>query len=157
MIFNANEHPESVPAWLLEDARERQIKELIEQAAEKAAAETVRRLKKAGMLKPAANAIDRTETLLRLYPTLKRAPADGAPQSVKTLLAIKKTEDALHMIENDPYFDVLTRFYFDGQSRDFIAQAHGTSVTTISRNKARLLQELAPLIFGDDVIRELFE
>lgn len=21
MIFNANEHPESVPAWLLEDAR----------------------------------------------------------------------------------------------------------------------------------------
>lgn len=151
MIFNANEHPESVPAWLLEDAREREIKQMFEEAAERAVAS----LKKSGMIKRRQmTAIQKTEELLRLYPALKRAPAK--PDTI-TAEVLENVEGALHDLEKDPYFDVITRFYFDGQSREFIAQARGASVTTITRNKARLLKELAPRLFSDDVIKDLLE
>lgn len=155
MIFNADEHPESVPAWLLEDARERETKQLIEEAAEKAAERLADQLKKAGMIKRRQmSAIQKTEELLRLYPALKRSPAK--PDTI-TAEVLENVEGALHDLEHDPYFDVITRFYFDGQSREFIAQARGASVTTITRNKARLLKELAPRLFSDDVIKDLLE
>ena len=155
MIFNANEHPESVPAWLLEDARERETKQLIEEAAEKAAERLADHLKKAGMIKRRQmSAIQKTEELLRLYPALKRSQANATSLTAETL---QLTEAALHDLETDPYFDVITRYYFDGQSREFIAQARGASVTTITRNKARLLKELAPRLFSDDVIKDLLE
>lgn len=155
MIFNANEHPESVPAWLLEDARERETKQLIEEAAEKAAERLADQLKKAGMIKRRQmTAIQKTEELLRLYPALKRSPAK--PDTI-TAEVLENVEGALHDLEKDPYFDVITRFYFDGQSREFIAQARAASVTTITRNKARLLKELAPRLFADDVIKDLLE
>lgn len=99
-------------------------------------------------------AIQKTEELLKLYPALKRSPA--IPETI-TADFLKITEAALHDLEHDPYFDVITRFYFDGQSREFIAQARGASVTTITRNKARLLKELAPRLFSDDVIKDLLE
>lgn len=155
MIFNANEYPESVPAWLQEAAQERQTKQLIEDAATKAAERLADHLKKAGMIKRRQmSAIQKTEELLRLYPALKRAPAK--PDTI-TAEVLENVEGALHDLEHDPYFDVITRFYFDGQSREFIAQARGSSVTTITRNKARLLKELAPRLFADDVIKDLLE
>lgn len=149
------EHPESLPTWLQEAAQERQTKQLIEAAAEKAAERLADHLKKAGMIKRRQmTAIQKTEELLRLYPALKRSPA--IPETI-TADFLKITEAALHDLEKDPYFDVITRFYFDGQSREFIAQARGASVTTITRNKARLLKELAPRLFSDDVIKDLME
>lgn len=155
MIFNADEHPESIPAWLLEDARERETKQLIEEAATKAAERLADQLKKAGMIKRRQmTATQKTEELLRLYPALKRSPAK--PDTI-TAEVLENVEGALHDLEKDPYFDVITRFYFDGQSREFIAQARGASVTTITRNKARLLKELAPRLFADDVIKDLLE
>ena len=149
------EHPESLPAWLQEAAQERQTKQLIEAAAEKAAERLADHLKKAGMIKRRQmTAIQKTEELLRLYPALKRSPAK--PDTI-TANILANAESALHDLEKDPYFDVITRYYFDGQSREFIAQARGASVTTITRNKARLLKELAPRLFADDVIKDLLE
>ena len=149
------EHPESLPAWLQEAAQERQTKQLIEAAAEKAAERLADHLKKAGMIKRRQmTAIQKTEELLRLYPALKRSPAK--PDTI-TANILANAESALHDLETDPYFDVITRYYFDGQSREFIAQARGASVTTITRNKARLLKELAPRLFADDVIKDLLE
>ena len=149
------EHPENLPAWLHEAAQERQTKQLIEAAAEKAAERLADHLKKAGMIKRRQmTAIQKTEELLRLYPALKRSPAK--PDTI-TANILANAESALHDLETDPYFDVITRYYFDGQSREFIAQARGASVTTITRNKARLLKELAPRLFADDVIKDLLE
>lgn len=149
--MNRTEHPENLPAWLEQAAREREIKQMIEEAAEKA----VERLKKSGMVKRRQmSAIQKTEELLRLYPALKRSQAK--PDTI-TAHILANAESALHDLETDPYFDVITRYYFDGQSREFIAQARGASVTTITRNKARLLKELAPRLFSDDVIKDLLE
>ena len=153
--MNRTEHPESLPSWLQEAAKERQTKQLIETAAEKAAERLADHLKKAGMIKRRQmTAIQKTEELLRLYPALKRSPAK--PDTI-TANILANAESALHDLETDPYFDVITRYYFDGQSREFIAQARGASVTTITRNKARLLKELAPRLFSDDVIKDLME
>ena len=149
--MNRTEHPENLPAWLEQAAREREIKQMIEEAAEKA----VERLKKSGMVKRRQmSAIQKTEELLRLYPALKRSQAK--PDTI-TAHILANAESALHDLETDPYFDVITRYYFDGQSREFIAQARGASVTTITRNKARLLKELATRLFSDDVIKDLLE
>ena len=150
-MTDRRETPEGLPAWLEQAAREREIKQMIEEAAEKA----VERLKKSGMVKRRQmSAIQKTEELLRLYPALKRSQANATSLTAETL---QLTEAALHDLETDPYFDVITRYYFDGQSREFIAQARGASVTTITRNKARLLKELAPRLFSDDVIKDLLE
>jgi DNA-directed RNA polymerase specialized sigma subunit len=125
-----------------------EIREAIEQTVNA----TVLKMKMAGLLKDdRKTATEKLEELLRLYPTFKKI--DGKPQTAKLVEAL---EEALHSIERDPYFDVLTRFYFNGQTRDFIAQAYGTSVTTISRNKTRLLSELTPQVFSDEVIAEIF-
>lgn len=124
----------------------------IREAIEETVNTTVLKLKMAGLLKDdRKTATEKLEELLRLYPTFKKI--DGKPQTAKLVEAL---EEALHSIERDPYFDVLTRFYFNGQTRDFIAQAYGTSVTTISRNKTRLLSELTPQVFSDEVIAEIF-
>lgn len=150
-MTDRRETPEGLPAWLEQAAREREIKQMFEEAAERAVAS----LKKSGMVKRRQmTAIQKTEELLRLYPALKRAPAK--PDTI-TAEVLENVEGALHDLEHDPYFDVITRFYFDGQSREFIAQARGASVTTITRNKARLLKELAPRLFSDDVIKDLLE
>lgn len=150
-MTDRRETPEGLPAWLEQASREREIKQMIEEAAEKA----VERLKKSGMVKRRQmSAIQKTEELLRLYPALKRSQANATSLTAETL---QLTEAALHDLETDPYFDVITRYYFDGQSREFIAQARGASVTTITRNKARLLKELAPRLFSDDVIKDLLE
>ena len=150
-MTDRRETPEGLPAWLEQAAREREVKQMIEEAAEKA----VERLKKSGMVKRRQmSAIQKTEELLRLYPALKRSQANATSLTAETL---QLTEAALHDLETDPYFDVITRYYFDGQSREFIAQARGASVTTITRNKARLLKELAPRLFSDDVIKDLLE
>ena len=62
-MTDRRETPEGLPAWLEQAAREREIKQMIEEAAEKA----VERLKKSGMVKRRQmSAIQKTEELLRL-------------------------------------------------------------------------------------------
>ncbi len=113
---------------------------------------TVLKLKMAGLLKDnRKTAIEKTEELLRNYPTFKKIT--GKEYTEKLVSAV---EGALGTVRNDPYFDIINRFYFNGQSREFIAKEYNTSVTTISRNKTRLLKEIAPLLFSDEVIFELF-
>lgn len=113
---------------------------------------TVLKMKMAGLLKDdRKTAMDKLEQLLYNYPTFK--DIKGKDYTEKLVEAV---ETALDTIRCDPYFDIINRFYFNRQSRDFIAQAYGTSVTTISRNKTRLLKELTPLIFSDEVIFEIF-
>lgn len=113
---------------------------------------TVLKLKMAGLLKDnRKSAIEKTEELLRNYPTFKKIT--GKEHTEKLVAAV---EEALGTIRNDPYFDIINRFYFNGQSREFIAKEYNTSVTTISRNKTRLLKEISPMLFSEEFIQELF-
>ena len=109
--------------------------------------ETLRQLRDAGLLpRMARGSIRRTEELLRVYPKIRLSEDKTA-----TRRTVERVE-----IRNDPYFRIIPLFYFDGITRDMIAMELGVSVGTISRNKARLLEELAPLLFSESVVGELY-
>lgn len=114
--------------------------------------ETLRQLRDAGLLpRMARGSIRRTEELLRVYPKIRLSEDKTA-----TRRTVERVDMALDEIRNDPYFRIIPAFYFDGITRDMIAMELGVSVGTISRNKARLLEELAPLLFSESVVGELY-
>lgn len=113
---------------------------------------TVLKMKMAGLLKEKRKtAVEKLEELLRNYKTFKSIK--GKKQTEKL---IKQIDKALESIIDDPYYSIIELFYFEGKTRDSIAEHYNTTVTTISRNKTRLLKKLAPFIFSDDVIFEIF-
>ena len=113
---------------------------------------TVLKMKMAGLLKDdRRTAIEKLEELLRDYPVFK-----NIQDKDYTVKLVAKVEEALATIESDPYYKVIPMFYFQNQTRENIAFIFNTSVTTISRNKTRLLNQLKVILFSDDVIYELF-
>lgn len=113
---------------------------------------TVLKMKMAGLLKDdRRTAIEKLEELLRNYPAFKEIH-----DKEYTVKLVAKVEKALEKISDDPYYDVIRMFYFENKTREYISLEYDTSVTTISRNKTRLLNELKLMLFSDDVIYELF-
>ena len=112
---------------------------------------TVLKLKMAGLMKDdRKTAYEKTEELLRNYNAFKKS---DQPYTIKL---VKKINDALDMIMDDLYYDVITMYFFEKKTREEIAEQYDTTVTTISRNKTRLINKLKPILFSDDVIYELF-
>nr|DAS45586.1 MAG TPA: RNA polymerase sigma factor [Caudoviricetes sp.] len=112
---------------------------------------TVLKLKMAGLMKDdRKTAYEKTEELLRNYNAFKNS---DQPYTVKL---VKKINEALDTIMDDMYYDVITMYYFEKKTREEIAEQYDTTVTTISRNKTRLINKLKPILFSDDVIYELF-
>ena len=69
---------------------------------------------------------------------------------------IEVIDDALSKNANDKYYDIIRMRYFEGQTREKIAEHFEVDVATISRNKNRLINLLKISLFSDDVIREIF-
>lgn len=105
----------------------------------------------AGLMKDdRKTAYEKTEELLRNYNAFKKS---DQPYTIKL---VKKIHAALDMITNDVYYDIIPMYYFENESREVIAEYYDTTVTTISRNKTRLINKLKVQLFSDDVIYELF-
>ena len=112
---------------------------------------TVLKLKMAGLMKDnRKTAYQKTEELLRNYNTFKES---DQPYTQKL---VAKIDDALQSIEDDIYYDVIPLIYFEDETRENVADHFRTTVTTISRNKVRLVNKLKVILFSDDVIYELF-
>ena len=110
---------------------------------------TVLKLKMAGLMKDdRKTAYEKTEELLRNYTAFK-----NSDQPIKL---VKKIDTALETIKDDVYFKIIPMCYFDHETREAIAEYFDTTVTTISRNKVKLINKIKPLLFSDDVIYELF-
>lgn len=114
---------------------------------------TIVKLKLSGLMKDnSQNAFQKTEQVLRNYEELKRSHSeDGTANKFVNII-----NDALKSIEDDDYYDIIPMIYFEGQSREDIAELFDVTVTTISRNKTRLINKLKTLIFADDVVKEIF-
>lgn len=69
---------------------------------------------------------------------------------------IKVIDAAISMLEDDPYFDVIRMKYFEGKTREDIAEHYQVDVSTISRNKNRLVNLLQIRLFSDEVIYQIF-
>lgn len=113
---------------------------------------TVLKMKMAGLMKEnRRSAIEKLEELLRNYKTFKNITGKEYTERL-----VARIDEALETIIDDPYYSIIEFFYFEGYSREYIARKYNTTVTTISRNKTRLLKELVPRLFSDDFIYELF-
>ena len=68
--------------------------------------------------------------------------------------AINLIDNGLSKIKNDPYYQVIPMRYFEGRTLEDIGVTFGCEHSTISRNKARLVKELALWLFPNDVVDE---
>jgi DNA-directed RNA polymerase specialized sigma24 family protein len=72
-----------------------------------------------------------------------------------TVAAIALIDKSMAALKSDPYYKVLEMRYFEGRTQEDIGVALGRDTGTISRNKSRLVKELALRIFPDQSMREL--
>lgn len=88
--------------------------------------------------------------------------ADAKIEEIKSSIVemdgyIKTVDDALRLISGEPYFDIINMLYFEGRSREYIAEHFEVDVATISRNKNKLIDSLKIYLFPDASIMELFQ
>jgi len=69
---------------------------------------------------------------------------------------IRIIDAAVNSLSDDPYFQIIPMRYFEGVSREDIALELNCDVSTITRNKNRLINMLQIRLFSDQVIAELF-
>ena len=112
---------------------------------------TVLKLKMAGLMKDdKKSAYQKTEELLKNYNAFKES---DQPYTKKL---VREIDMALEDIKDDLYYDIIIMSYFEGRSREYMAEYFDTTVTTISRNKNRLINKLKARLLSDDVIMEVF-
>lgn len=119
--------------------------------------QTVIKLKKSRLMKDdKKTAFKKTEELLRNYDKYMAAISVDPEGTGKTQKLIKIINNALKSIEEDPYYGIIEMFYMEHKTREEIAEFFDVEVKTITRNKARLIDELKIMIFSDYTIEELF-
>jgi RNA polymerase sigma factor (sigma-70 family) len=69
---------------------------------------------------------------------------------------IKIINNALEGLVDDPYYELIELRYFEGWSREDIANHFGCDVKTVTRNKNRLINLLQIKLFSDEVIQLIF-
>ena len=71
-----------------------------------------------------------------------------------TVQVIDMIDKALAALKYDPYYEILEMRYFQGCTQEEIAFKFKCDQSNISRNKARLVREMALRIFPNDTIKE---
>lgn len=123
------------------------LEELINKAAEAAAAKTLQKLKDAGRIHYVlTNSFKKTEELLYLYPKL---PPDH-PERLRI-------DKALEKIQDDDYKDVIASRYFDGMTITEISEIYDCKYQNISKKRNKLVKILAAELFPEDVLKEILE
>lgn len=127
------------------------VKELIKATAEMSSTETVRKLKKAGLLRECKiSTTEKMEEALFNYPTFKTIK--GRKKTTKMTTEI---EEALAKVKKDPLYDIIELYYFERMTRSEIAVQMGISPNAVTRNKKRLIREMIPIVFSDELIDEI--
>ena len=69
---------------------------------------------------------------------------------------IKIIDDAIEYLRDDDYYELIRLRYFEGCSREEIAEYFNCDVKTVTRNKNRLINLLQIRLFSDEVIQQIF-
>jgi len=124
-----------------------ELQQIINQAAESAAAKAVRKLKDAGRITYVfSNSFKKTEELLYLYPKL----SEDHPER-------QRIDQALKKIEHDDYFGVIPSRYFDGMTITEISEIYDCKYQNISKKRNKLVKILASELFPEDVLKEILQ
>lgn len=92
---------------------------------------------------PEDDIIARAEEDIRNYDALRVAAMYGDTKAGAT---VERIDQALAVIADDTYCDIIRMYYIDGRTREEIAEEFETSVTTVSRNKGRLISKISRII-----------
>lgn len=74
----------------------------------------------------------------------------------RTKVFLRYIDRVIKKFETDEYYSIIKLKYFKGKSIEQIAEAMNRDISTISRNKNRLINELRPLLLPNDVISNIF-
>lgn len=74
---------------------------------------------------------------------------------VKTKVMIKYLDSVLSKFKKDPYYDLIKLKYFDKKTMEDIASYFEKDVSTINRNKNRLINELKVYLMPNDILTEI--
>jgi hypothetical protein len=82
---------------------------------------------------------------------------DDIRQTIRrTQKYIDLIDSALDIIYDDPYYEVITLYYFKDKPLDIIASRLEKDNSTIARNKKRLVNQLSLIMFPDESMKEIF-
>lgn len=79
---------------------------------------------------------------------------ESSIHTTKTFVRI--IDDAIFSLKDDPYYDLISMRYFEGCSREEIAEHFDVDVRTVNRQKNRLVNLLQIKLFSDEVIQRMF-
>lgn len=69
---------------------------------------------------------------------------------------INVIDDALAKIKTDPYYEIILLKYVKNNTYEEIAEKLDKDVSTISRNKNRLINKLKTFLFAEEVLQDIF-
>jgi DNA-directed RNA polymerase specialized sigma subunit len=126
------------------------IEEIMEKTATKAAEATIEKLMAKGLIRiDNRSAIDKTINLLYKYEQLKLSDQPS------TLKRVAQVDVALEQIRDDPFYEIIPLYYFEKETRENIAEYFNVSEKTVTRNRKRLIRQMAVILFSDDVIMDI--
>lgn len=130
------------------------IDELVDVTAKKTARAVVAEMKRAGLTKEnKLGSFKKTERAL--YEYAEWIDVEDASETTKNFCELVMR--ALSRIQDDPYYQIIELKYFEHWTHEKIAEFFDVDVSVISKRRTKLINQLRPLIFSDDFIRELFE
>lgn len=77
-------------------------------------------------------------------------------QNEKTEKLIKRIDNILEDLKNEPYFEVLSKYYFEGKKFEVIAGELCVSTGTVSIARKKFIDKIKIKLFVDDVVKEIF-
>jgi DNA-directed RNA polymerase specialized sigma subunit len=126
------------------------IEDIMEKTATKAAEATIEKLMAKGLIRiDNRSAIDKTINLLYKYEQLKLSDQPS------TLKRVAQVDVALEQIRDDPFYAIIPLYYFEKETRENIAEYFNVSEKTVTRNRKRLIRQMAVILFSDDVIMDI--
>lgn len=126
------------------------IEDIMEKTATRAAEATIEKLMAKGLIRiDNRSAIDKTINLLYKYEQLKLSDQPS------TLKRVAQVDVALEQIRDDPFYAIIPLYYFEKETRENIAEYFNVSEKTVTRNRKRLIRQMAVILFSDDVIMDI--
>lgn len=127
------------------------ISDLIEKTAQKTAQEVVTELNKKGLIKDnRLGSFKKTERILYEYPRWQK-------YNTELDNFCKLVEKALESVKDDPYYEIIELKYFQKWTHERIAEYFNVDASIISKRRTKLINQLRPIIFSVDYIKELYE
>ena len=74
---------------------------------------------------------------------------------IKTQTVLNYIDNILSKFKNDPYYNIIELKYFEKMTQEEIAEKLQKDVSTINRNKNRLVNEIKVYLMPNDIITDL--